>query len=39
VAGSWGVITRLTLAHELPEYFGAAWGLIKAQSDTRSADC
>jgi len=32
--GSWGVITRLTLrTHELPEYFGAAWGLIKAQSD------
>ncbi len=32
--GSWGVITRLTLrTHELPEYFGAAWGMIKAQSD------
>lgn len=32
--GSWGVITRLTLrTHELPEFFGAAWGKIKAQSD------
>jgi FAD/FMN-containing dehydrogenase len=32
--GSWGVITRLTLrTHELPAYFGAAWGRIKAQSD------
>jgi FAD/FMN-containing dehydrogenase len=31
--GSWGVITRLTVrTHELPEYFGAAWGTIKAQS-------
>jgi FAD/FMN-containing dehydrogenase len=33
-AGSWGVITRLTLrTHELPAFFGAAWGAIKAQSD------
>jgi FAD/FMN-containing dehydrogenase len=32
--GSWGVITRLTLrTHELPEYFGAAWGTIRAHSD------
>jgi FAD/FMN-containing dehydrogenase len=33
--GSFGVITRLTLrTHELPEFFGAVWGSIKAQSDT-----
>jgi FAD/FMN-containing dehydrogenase len=33
--GSFGVITRLTLrTHELPEFFGAAWGTIKAQSDS-----
>jgi FAD/FMN-containing dehydrogenase len=32
--GSWGVITKLTLrTHDLPEYFGAAWGGVKAQSD------
>jgi len=32
--GSWGVVTRLTLrTHDLPEFFGAAWGKIKAQSD------
>jgi len=32
--GSWGVVTRLTLrTHELPEFFGAAWGEIKAHSD------
>jgi FAD/FMN-containing dehydrogenase len=32
--GSWGVITRLTLrTHELPEFAGAAWGAIQAQSD------
>jgi FAD/FMN-containing dehydrogenase len=32
--GSWGVVTRVTLAtHELPEFMGAAWGGIKAQSD------
>jgi FAD/FMN-containing dehydrogenase len=33
--GSWGVVTRVTLrTHDLPEFFGAAWGKIKAQSDT-----
>ena len=32
--GSFGVVTRLTLrTHELPEYFGAAWGKLQAQSD------
>ncbi len=32
--GSWGVVTRLTLrTHDLPEYFGAAWGTISARSD------
>ena len=32
--GSWGVITQVTLrTHELPEFFGAAWGKIKARSD------
>jgi FAD/FMN-containing dehydrogenase len=32
--GSWGVLTRLTLrTHELPEFFGAAWGKIRAKSD------
>jgi FAD/FMN-containing dehydrogenase len=32
--GSFGVVTRLTLrTHELPRFFGAAWGRIKAQSD------
>jgi FAD/FMN-containing dehydrogenase len=32
--GSWGVITRVTLrTHELPGYFGAAWGQVAAQSD------
>ncbi|GAC1661547.1 MAG: FAD-binding protein [Steroidobacteraceae bacterium] len=32
--GSFGVITRLTLrTHALPEFFGAAWGTIRAQSD------
>jgi FAD/FMN-containing dehydrogenase len=32
--GSFGVITRLTLrTHELPQFFGAAWGKIRAQSD------
>src|SRR6202011_1571035 len=31
--GSWGVITRVTLkTHELPQFFGAAWGSIQAQS-------
>ncbi|PRC94870.1 FAD binding domain [Solimicrobium silvestre] len=33
--GSWGVVTKVTLrTFELPEYFGAAWGKIKANSDT-----
>ena len=32
--GSWGIVTRLTVrTHDLPEFFGAAWGKIKAQSD------
>ncbi|HEX7200323.1 MAG TPA: FAD-dependent oxidoreductase, partial [Dongiaceae bacterium] len=32
--GSFGVVTRLTLrTHELPQYFGAAWGKVQAQSD------
>ncbi|MGH8276668.1 MAG: BBE domain-containing protein, partial [Steroidobacteraceae bacterium] len=32
--GSWGVVTRLTLrTHELPAFFGSAWGKIKARSD------
>jgi FAD/FMN-containing dehydrogenase len=32
--GSWGVLTKLTLkTHELPKFFGAAWGKIKARSD------
>ena len=32
--GSFGVITRVTLrTHDLPEYFGAAWGKIQARSD------
>ena len=32
--GSWGVVTKLTLrTHELPQYFGAAWGTVKAKSD------
>jgi FAD/FMN-containing dehydrogenase len=32
--GSWGVVTRLTLrTHQLPEFFGAAWGTVKAHSD------
>jgi len=32
--GTFGVVTRLTLrTHELPRYFGGAWGKIKAQSD------
>ncbi|MBS0379333.1 MAG: FAD-binding oxidoreductase [Proteobacteria bacterium] len=31
---TFGVITRLTLrTHDLPEFFGAAWGTIKAASD------
>jgi FAD/FMN-containing dehydrogenase len=32
--GTFGVVTRLTLrTHELPQYFGAAWGTIQAKSD------
>jgi len=32
--GTFGVVTRLTLrTHALPEYFGAAWGAVKAKSD------
>src|SRR5579862_3806514 len=32
--GTWGVVTRLTLrTHELPQYFGAAWGTVKAKSE------
>lgn len=32
--GSFGVVTRLTLrTHDLPQYFGAAWGKIAAKSD------
>jgi len=32
--GNWGVVTQLTLrTHDLPEFFGGAWGAIKAQSD------
>jgi FAD/FMN-containing dehydrogenase len=32
--GSFGVVTRLTMrTHDLPEYFGAAWGKLQAQSD------
>ena len=32
--GSWGVVTKVTLrTHDLPEFFGGGFGLIKAQSD------
>ncbi|HEY1941446.1 MAG TPA: FAD-binding protein [Roseiarcus sp.] len=32
--GSWGVVTRVTLrTHDLPDFFGGAWGAVKAQSD------
>jgi hypothetical protein len=32
--GSWGVVTRVTLrTHDLPEFFGGAWGIIHAKSD------
>jgi FAD/FMN-containing dehydrogenase len=32
--GSWGVVTKVTLrTHDLPQFFGAAWGKIKAKSD------
>jgi FAD/FMN-containing dehydrogenase len=37
--GSFGVVTRLTLrTRELPEYFGAVFGTIKAKSDTAFSD-
>ncbi len=30
--GSWGVVTRVTLrTHELPRFFGSAWGTFKAR--------
>jgi FAD/FMN-containing dehydrogenase len=32
--GTFGMVTRLTLrTHDLPRFFGVAWGTIKAQSD------
>ncbi|HEY2275744.1 MAG TPA: FAD-binding protein [Steroidobacteraceae bacterium] len=32
--GTFGVVTRLTLrTHELPQFFGGAWGAIQAASD------
>jgi hypothetical protein len=32
--GTFGVITRLTLrTHELPQFFGGAWGTFKAKND------
>ena len=32
--GTFGVVTRLTLrTHELPQFFGGAWGTIQAASD------
>jgi len=32
--GSWGVVTRVTVrTHDLPEFFGGAWGKIKSNSD------
>ncbi|MGH6890434.1 MAG: FAD-binding oxidoreductase [Rhizomicrobium sp.] len=32
--GSWGVVTKLTLrTHNLPPWFGSAWGTVKAKSD------
>jgi len=32
--GTFGVVTRVTLrTHELPRFFGAAWGEVKAKSD------
>lgn len=32
--GTFGVVTRVTLrTHDLPRFFGAAWGKIKARSD------
>jgi FAD/FMN-containing dehydrogenase len=36
--GTFGVVTRLTLrTHDLPSYFGASWGKIRAQSDAAFA--
>jgi FAD/FMN-containing dehydrogenase len=36
--GTFGVVTRLTLrTHDLPEFFGSAWGKVKAQSDAAFA--
>jgi FAD/FMN-containing dehydrogenase len=36
--GTFGVVTRVTLrTHDLPQFFGAAWGKIKAQSDAAFA--
>ncbi|HEY8023262.1 MAG TPA: FAD-binding oxidoreductase [Burkholderiaceae bacterium] len=36
--GSFGVVTRVTLrTHDLPQFFGGAWGKIKAQSDAAYA--
>ena len=32
--GTFGVVTRLTLrTHDLPEFFGAAWGKLRARSE------
>ena len=32
--GAWGVLTKVTLrTHELPDWFGAAWGAVRAHSD------
>jgi hypothetical protein len=36
--GTFGVVTRLTLrTHDLPEFFGSAWGKIQAKSDAAFA--
>lgn len=36
--GSFGVVTRLTLrTHDLPKFFGSAWGKIQARSDAAFA--
>ncbi|MGZ5200379.1 MAG: FAD-binding protein [Telluria sp.] len=36
--GTFGVVTRVTLrTHDLPQFFGAAWGVIKARSDAAFA--
>jgi len=32
--GSWGVVTKVTLrTYDLPDNFGAAWGMVRAKSD------